>query len=469
MSLAAALRYAGDNRSRFVDELTHLVRFPSVSVDPKRAGDVAACARWLAGHLRSIGLGRARVVPTARHPIVLAEWGRAPGRPTLLVYGHYDVQPADPLSAWYSPPFTPTVRGEDLFARGASDDKGQLFCHVKAIESHLATAGRLPVNVVCLFEGEEEIGSPNLPGFLRAERGRLRPDVAVMSDSRMRGPGRPAITYAMRGALSMEIELRGGERDLHSGQFGGAVPGALEAACRLAASLHDAQGRVRVPGFYARVRELTPGERASMAREGPDDAEFLRDAGTDTPSGEPGYTLYERATARPALTVNGIAGGYAGPGGKAVIPACAEVKLNFRLVPDQDPVEVDRLVRGLLPGLVPPGVSHRVRTSIGARPAVTDVRHPVVRAAARACRHGFGVGPVLLRTGGTIPIVDTFQRELGIPTVLLGFALPDDGLHAPNEKLNLPTFARGVATCVAYLDELARLPAPRAAPEPAVR
>jgi acetylornithine deacetylase/succinyl-diaminopimelate desuccinylase-like protein len=462
-SVTAPIAHTRRHRARFLTELEHFLRFPSVSSQPRHADDVARCAAWLAGHLRAIGLPQATVVPTARHPLVLAR-RPAPDRPRLLLYGHYDVQPADPLAEWRSPPFVPTRRGENLYGRGASDDKGQLFAHVKAIEGYLRTAGSLPVDLTCLFDGEEEIGSPSLKPFLAAHRRELACDAAVISDTRMLGPDRPAITYAMRGGLGMELEVSRPGQDLHSGNFGGAVHNPLQALCAILARLHDRSGRIAIPGFYDRVRCPSAAERAYMRRVGPTDAEIRRDALMPRPAGptengadlwgEPGYSLYERTTIRPDLTVNGLSGGYQGPGGKAVIPARGSAKLSFRLVPDQDPAEVEGLVRDHLARIAPPTVGLCARTQMRARPAVVDRTHPAMRAAARAYRRGFGAAPVFLRSGGTIPIVNTLQELLGVPVVLMGFALPDDALHAPNEKLHLPTFYRAIETCAWFYAEL---------------
>lgn len=451
---ARPLTHARLHQDRALRELMEFVRFPSISAQPRHAEAVRRCAAWLADHLRRIGLERVQVVPTRGHPLVYAEWRRAPGRPTLLIYGHYDVQPADPLAEWRTPPFQPTVRGDDLYGRGSCDDKGQLFAHVKALEAYLRTRGALPINVICLFEGEEEIGSPNLVPFLLRNRRALAADAAVMSDTRILAPDRPAITDAMRGALGLELEIQGPRHDLHSGNFGGAVHNPLQALCEIIARLHDSERRVAIPGFYARVRRWSAAERADMARTGPTDAEILRDARAEKGWGESGHTLYERTTLRPALTVNGITGGYQGPGGKAVIPARAMAKLSFRLVPDQDPCEIDRLFRQHIAQITPPSVRSTVRTNMLARPVLVDRRHPAIRAAAVAYRKGFGAAPVFVRSGGTIPIVNTFQERLGIPTVLMGFALPDDRMHAPNEKFHLPNFAHGIATCIWFLAEM---------------
>lgn len=464
-----ARAFATASADRFLSELIRFVRFPSVSAQPRHAEDVKRCAAWLAQHLQGIGLENVAVVQTARHPIVYADWRHARGQPTVLIYGHHDVQPVDPLSEWRTPPFDPVVRGGNLFGRGASDDKGQLFAHVKALESCLRGARGLPVNVVCLFEGEEEIGSSNLPQFLARARDRLAADVAVISDTRMLGGDRPAITYGLRGALSLELEMHGPETDLHSGNFGGAIHNPLQALCEMLAALHGADRRVMIPGFYDRVRSVSASERNYMAAHGPSDSEILQDAQALAGWGEPGLTLYERIALRPALTINGLSGGYQGEGAKAVIPSWARAKLNFRLVPDQDPQEIERLFRAFIDQITPPTVRVTMHAEAAARPAVINPRHRAVRAAARAYRAGFGAPPVLLRSGGTIPVVSMFQQLLGIPTVLMGFALPDDSLHGPNEKFNLPVFRKAIRTSIAFLHEMARHETPpRTAPNRAM-
>jgi acetylornithine deacetylase/succinyl-diaminopimelate desuccinylase-like protein len=454
MSLLRALAYAQAHRPRFLAELKDFVRFPTVSAQPKHAGDIKKCAAWLAHHLRRTGLSDVKVIPTERHPLIYASWRRAGRRPTVLIYGHYDVQPADPLSEWRSPPFKPLVRGADLYGRGACDDKGQMFAHVKALESCLRTTGKLPVNLKCLFEGEEEIGSPSLIPFLERNKRALEADVAVMSDMPILGAHRPALTYAMRGGLSLELEVRGPQRDLHSGIFGGAIHNPLQALCEIVAGLHDSEGRVTIPAFYTSVRQWSEEERNYMARVGPDDRQILRDAGARRRWGERGYTLYERTTIRPALTVNGILGGYQGPGGKGVIPARALAKLSFRLAPDQNPQEVERLFRQHIARITPSTVSSSVRALSGAKPALVSRGHPAMRAAALAYRKGFGAAPVFLRSGGTIPVVNAFQKILGVQTVLMGFALPDDRMHAPNEKFHLPNFYNGIATSLWFLSAI---------------
>jgi acetylornithine deacetylase/succinyl-diaminopimelate desuccinylase-like protein len=452
-----ALGYAHAGRKKFVSELKEFLRFPSVSSQPERASDIGKCAGWLARHLQGIGLQRVRVIPTRGNPIVYASWLRAPGRPTLIIYGHYDVLPGEPLREWHTPPFTPTLKKDNLHARGAADDKGQLFCHVKALESYLNTGRALPVNVKCIFEGEEEIGSPHLASFIARNRRALRADAAVISDTRMLAPDRPAISYAQRGGLRAELEVKGPPHDLHSGSFGGAVHNPLQALCEMIARLHDAQGRVTIPGFYDDVRRWGEEERAFMARSGPSDEQILQDAKVERGWGEPGFSLYERTTIRPALTLNGIAGGHYGPGVKSIIPERAIAKLSFRLVPNQDPQQIAHLFRDYIERITPPTVTCSLRTFSPIKPALVDRNHPAVRAAAAAYKKGFGASPVFIRSGGSIPVVTTFQETLGCPAVLMGFGLPDDHIHGPNEKFHLPNFYNAIATSIWYLALAAKL------------
>jgi acetylornithine deacetylase/succinyl-diaminopimelate desuccinylase-like protein len=437
--------------------LKDLVRIPSISADPRHAGDVRRCADRLARVLRRIGLERVRVVATRRHPLLYGEWCHLPGRPTVLVYGHYDVQPVDPLGAWHSPPFEPTRSGDDLVGRGTSDDKGQLCAHLAAIEAWLRGAGRLPVNVRCLLDGEEEIGSPSLAGFLRRGRPSVAADMAVVSDTRMLGPGRPAVTIGLRGLLNLELQVHGPRGDLHAGAFGGAVHNPLQALSELLAGLHDRDGRVTVAGFYDRVRHWSDRQRRIMAAQAPGDAAVQRQAGVARGWGEGGWTLHERTTLRPAITINGLTGGYQGPGSKSVIPAAASAKLGIRLVPHQDPAELERLLRRHLARATPPAVRTSVRTGSRVPPFLIDPAHPAVEVASAACRRGFGDRPAFLLSGGTIPAAGMLGRMLGIPVVLLGLALPDDRSHAPNERFHLPNLWQGIETLVYCLLEAARL------------
>jgi acetylornithine deacetylase/succinyl-diaminopimelate desuccinylase-like protein len=458
---SGALQYARARRAKFVSELKEFLRFPSVSSQPARSGDVGKCASWLARHLKSIGLDQVRVIPTRGRPIVYASWLRAPSGPTLIIYGHYDVVPAEPLRQWHTPPFTPTLKGGNVHARGAADDKGQLFAHVKAIESYLKSGRALPVNVKCIFEGEEEIASPHLTSFIARNQRALRAEAAVISDTRMLAPDRPAISYAQRGGLRAELNIEGPPHDLHSGNFGGAVLNPLQALCEMIAGLHDAHGRVAIPGFYDDVRQWSEKERAFMARAGPADEEILHEAQVDHDWGERGFSLYERTTIRPALTLNGIAGGHRGPGAKSIIPARAVAKLSFRLVPDQDPQKIAQLFRDHIEHVTPSGVRSAVRTFSPIEPALVSRNHPAVRMAAFAYKEGFGALPVFIRSGGSIPVVNTFQKLLGIPAVLMGFGLPDDHIHGPNEKFHLANFHKAIATSIWYLAAASKLNRPQ--------
>ncbi|WP_375437968.1 dipeptidase [uncultured Hymenobacter sp.] len=439
-------------------ELQQLVGFPSISTEPQYAGAVRACAMWLADHLRGIGLDGVRVFETPRHPVVYAEKLVGPHKPTLLVYGHYDVQPVAPVAAWTVPPFGGLVRGNKLYGRGASDDKGQLFTHVKALQLLLAGGQPLPLNVKLLLEGEEEIGSPNLGAFVRQHRRLLRADWAVLSDTNLISVEQPSLTYGLRGSLAAELTVQGPQAELHSGIFGGAVLNPLQALSEMLAALHDADGRVAIPGFYDAVLPASVAERAYLHRHGPPDAQLLREAQVGQGWGEPGYSLYERTTLRPSLSITGLSGGYQGEGVKSVVPPQASAKLSFRLAPGQDPHEVERQLRAYVQRLTPPQVQATLRSQLHAPPYTVDPAHPVMQAAAQAYAEGFGRAPVLQRSGGTIPVVSLFEQHLGIPTVLMGFGLPNDRKHGPDEFLYLPNFWRGIRTSLTFLRRLGRFP-----------
>jgi acetylornithine deacetylase/succinyl-diaminopimelate desuccinylase-like protein len=453
---ARALAFAQEHRARFVSELAALVRIPSIGSDPARLADTRRCATWLAAHLRSIGLADARLLPTQGHPLVFGTSRSCPGRPVILIYGHYDVQPPGPLHAWHTRPFEAVIRAGWLHGRGASDDKGQLFAHLKAVESWLRTGG-LPVNVKILLEGEEEVGSPSLAEALRANKPALAADVAVASDSPMPAPDRPVVTYALRGSLDVSVEVTAASTDLHSGIFGGAVPDPIQILCRLLATLRDNAGRVTVPGFYQAVGAPLLAERRALSASGPSDAQLLIDAHAAGGWGESGYSLFERTVLRPALVVTGIQGGHTGPGDRTAIAGRARARLNVRLVPDQDPdVEAQRLAR-FISSRVPSCARASVRIGRRTRPYRIEAAHPAVRAAARACARAFGTVPALLPSGGTIAAAPLLWEHLGIPTVLIGFALPGDGKHGPNERFHLPTFRRAIATSILFLEEAARV------------
>jgi len=446
--------YQPNNRARWLRELGDLLSFPTISAQSQHRRDIEAAALWLKEHLTRLGLRHAQILPgpNGGHPSVYGDWLLAPGQPTLLFYGHYDVQPVDPLRDWRTPPFQATRVGQNLFARGASDDKGQFLIHLKAIESYLKTVGSLPINVKVWLEGEEEINSPNLPALLDREADRLRADAVLVSDTEMLGQGRPSIIYGLRGNLNFELEVSGPRHDLHSGRYGGAVLNPLQALCEMIAGLHDRTGRVTIPGFYDRVREVAHALRQELRCTGPTDADILTDLDLPQGWGEEGYSLFERMIIRPALTVNGISGGYVGPGNKSVIPRKAVARLSMRLVPDQNPEEIAHLLRRHFTTVKPPAVTTRLKITGGSPPVIISRRHPALFAASRALYHTWGVPPVFTRSGGTIPFVPYLAR-FGVPVILLGFGLPDDDIHAPNEKISLPNFFRGVETIIRFLQE----------------
>jgi acetylornithine deacetylase/succinyl-diaminopimelate desuccinylase-like protein len=451
---APALAFAQRERPRIVRELCELVRFPSVSSDPQRAPDVRRCAHWLAAQLERIGLHEVRVEPTARHPIVWARRRGPPGRPTVLIYGHYDVQPVEPLAAWRSPPFEPVVRDGALLGRGASDDKGQLFVHVKALEALLRTGAGPPVSVICAFEGSEEVGSPGFEDFVARHGDALRCDAVVISDTTMLGPRRPALIYGLRGSLSLEVTLVTGRQSVHSGTYGGAVLGAPQALAQLLARLYDAGGDPVVPNLDRGVRPVSRTERARLARAGPTDAQMASTAGAVLTRGPADFSAFERTTVRPALVVTSLQAGYQGPGFQATIRPRASARLNVRLVPDQRPAEVERALRAHLQRLAPPGTRCEVRAAGGEPPVLLPRDHPAMAAAARAYRAGFGASPALVRSGGTIGVVEILHRRLDVPVVLMGFALRDDRHHAPNERFRLASLFGGIATSIHFLCEL---------------
>jgi acetylornithine deacetylase/succinyl-diaminopimelate desuccinylase-like protein len=452
----AVTDYLRANQTRHLDELKEFLRIPSVSAKSEHRADTAAAAAWLAERMREAGLREVEVVPTGGHPVVLGEWRGAPeGAPTVLVYGHYDVQPPEPLEEWTSPPFEPEVRDGNLYARGSVDDKGQVYLHVKAVQAHLAQNGSLPVNVVFLVEGEEEVGSPNLVPFLHAHRERLACDAVLISDSTMFAPGLPSITTGLRGLAYMEVRVQGPSVDLHSGAYGGAVVNPANALAGILAALHDSAGRVTVPGFYDRVRALTDAERAAI-RELPFHDEQLREeVGAPALGGEDGFSALERIWARPTLDVNGLLSGYTGEGAKTVLPARAMAKVSMRLVPDQDYREVERLFADHVRALAPAGVTVEVEALHGGPPWHAAPEGPVFEAAARALERAWGRPPVFIREGGSIPITESFQAVLGAPVLLIGFGLPGENAHAPNEWMSVENFHRGSEAIALLYEELA--------------
>jgi acetylornithine deacetylase/succinyl-diaminopimelate desuccinylase-like protein len=445
-TMQPVLNYLRKNQPRFVDELCQYVRFPSVSAQPDHRSDLRACAEWLREHCRKIGL-EARLCPTKGNPVVVAHTPRGhtngTPRPHFLVYGHYDVQPPEPFELWKSPPFEPHIRGKSLFARGATDNKGQHLAHLKAVEAYLKTGFELPCDLTFVIEGEEEVGSENLAGFLKANQRELACDTVVISDTGMPGPNCPALTYALRGIAAFEITLYGPDRDLHSGIFGGTVDNPAMALAQLLAKLRDKNGRVAIPGFYDDVQPLSAYERRQLKRFPLKEKEYRKFLGVPTLFGERGFTPVEQRSARPTLEINGLTSGYQGQGSKTVIPAWARAKITCRLVPDQKPQKVAKLFRDYLRKLCPPTVRLELQEGHGANPYLVSPTGTKTQAALRALESAFGARPVLMREGGSIPIVNDFKKILHAETLLLGLALPDDNAHSPNEKFSLDCFAKG--------------------------
>ncbi|HNV01737.1 MAG TPA: dipeptidase [Vicinamibacterales bacterium] len=443
------------NRGRYVEELTQLLAIPSISALPEHRDDVRRCAAWVADELARIGLEHVEVVETEGHPIVRADWLHAEGAPTALFYGHYDVQPADPLGEWTTPPFEPDIRDGEIFARGASDDKGQVFAHLKAIEAHLSQTGRLPINMKVVLEGEEEVGSEHLAPYVRGHAGELAASVVIISDTEMFDRGVPSICYGLRGLAYMQIELRGTKGDLHSGSYGGAVANPANVLAHVIAQLKDKSGTIRIPGFYDDVRELREEERAEFKRLPFDEIALRKHLGAPRLAGERGYSVLERTWARPTLDVNGLLAGWTGEGSKTIIPAAAMAKISMRLVPDQHPDRIAERFEAYVRKITPRTVDLKITKLHGGMPWMTDFDNVYVQAAARALEQGFGKRPVLTREGGSIPIVADFQAALDAPVVLFGFGLPDDNLHAPNEKFNLDNFFNGVLASAFLYREIA--------------
>jgi acetylornithine deacetylase/succinyl-diaminopimelate desuccinylase-like protein len=454
------LDYLSRHQKRFVRELCDYVAFPSVSAQPRHRGDLNACARWLKDHCRRLGL-EAELNPTAGNPVVVARTPRsrqrAKAKPHYLVYGHYDVQPPEPFDLWKSPPFEPRIQGRSLFGRGSSDNKGQHFAHLKAVEAFLHTGTDLPCDLTFVIEGEEEVGSESLAGFLRQNRSRLKCDGVVVSDNALPRPETPALTYALRGILAVEIELTGPSRDLHSGIYGGAVDNPALVLCQMLARLRDQNGRVTIPGFYDEVRSLSRYERGHLAKGEPSDAALRKFFGVPGLFGEKGFNSLERRTARPTLEINGLTSGYQGEGSKTIIPAKAGAKLTFRLVPDQTPPVMRKRIVRHLKKICPPTVRLRVQAGHAGEPYLVSPKSPQARAALRALKRAFGHEPALKREGGSIPIVNDFKKQLGVDTLLLGLALPDDNAHSPNEKFDLDCFADGMRLSACLWEELGAL------------
>jgi acetylornithine deacetylase/succinyl-diaminopimelate desuccinylase-like protein len=444
------------NRERYLEELKAFLAIPSISALPQHADDVKRCANWCADEMRRIGMQNVKLVDTPGNPVVYGDWLGAAGAPTILFYGHYDVQPVDPLELWESPPFEATVRDGEIYARGSADDKGQVFMHFKAIEAHLKQNGVLPVNMKIILEGEEEVGSVNLDNFIRDHKSELGADVVVISDSPMFARGVPSICYGLRGLVYFQIDLRGSNTDLHSGSFGGAVVNPAFALAQILAQMKDRGGRVKIPGFYDDVVALQDEERQAWAALPYNEKQYKKDFGIPKVFGETGYTTLERTWARPTFEVNGLLSGFTGEGAKTVLPAVAMAKVSMRLVPNQTPDRIAELFEAHLRDIAPKTVELKITRMHGGKPWMTSYDNPFVQAAGRAIERGFGRKPVFTREGGSIPVVSTFQEELGLPSVLFGVGLPDENAHAPNEKLDVANFHGGVISAAFLYEEIAK-------------
>lgn len=452
--MSAIDSYIQQHRRRLLDELKDLIRIPSISTLPEHKSDVERAAQFVAESLRRAGLENVEIIPTAGHPLVYAHWLHAPGKPTVLCYGHYDVQPADPLDLWVTPPFEPAERNGNLYARGAVDDKGQMYTHIKAIEALRAVNGTLPLNVKFLIEGEEEVGGAAIAKYVAENPAKLAADVALVSDTAMYAEGVPTLCIGLRGLIYMEVQADGPARDLHSGLYGGAAPNAVYGLIELLAKAKDANGVIQIPGIYDDVEEPAAAELDSWKRLPFDESEFLaNEVGSSALTGEPRRSILERAWSRPTFEVHGIAGGFTGSGSKTVIPATATAKVSFRIVPRQDPDKVIAAFRDWVSKNSPKGIRAEVRVLNASPGLVVNPDHPAIRVAADAFGATFGKQTVFIRSGGSIPIVGDFASHLKIPTILMGFGLPDDGLHSPNEKYKIENYYLGIATIARFFEQ----------------
>lgn len=451
-----ALEYARQNQPRFLAELKDLLRIPSVSTLPQHKSDIERAADFLAAQMRVIGLEHVEVIKTAGHPLVYADWLHAPGKPTALCYGHYDVQPPDPLNEWTTPPFEPTERNQNLYARGAVDDKGQMFMHLKALESLMKSgAGKLPINVRLLLEGEEEVGGEAIAKYIKENPQKLKADFALVSDTEMYAPELPTLCVGLRGLVYTEVEARGAKVDLHSGMYGGAAPNPFVALAHIIAKLKDEDGRILVPGFYDRVTTPSRDELRSWKSLPFDEKDYLEhEVGGTELTGERGYSVAERTWARPTLDVHGMPGGFIGAGAKTVIPAKASAKISMRLVPNQNPEEIFKQFSNYVKSITPRGIQISIRQLSGADPMLIRTDNHYVQAAKDAMKEVFRKDTVFIRSGGSIPVVADFEKNLHIPSVMMGFGLPDDNLHAPNEKFHIPNFYRGIESIIRFFQLL---------------
>jgi len=450
--------FIDNQKDKFLSELIDFLSIPSISSEPAYKQDMDRCCGWLADNLKSIGFDDVRIVPTDGHSIILAKWnGAGKEAPTVLIYGHYDVQPVDPLGLWISPPFSPRIHNGKIWARGTADDKGQLFCHVKALESFFKSGSPIPCNIILLFEGEEECGSNNLDKFIIENAKDLQCDTVLVSDTEWFAPGLPSICYSLRGISYIEVTVTGPNRDLHSGSYGGGIDNPLNVLCQMVAQLKDSYGRITIPGFYDNVIPLSQEERQEFLRLPFNETEYCDDLGISSVNGEFGYTTLERVWARPTLDLNGIYGGYTGDGAKTILPTKATAKISMRLVPRQKSKDIGEKIAAYLKKIAPPTVKVDATVLHGGNPVLVPMDSPGVQAAKIAYKEAFNVDPVFMREGGSIPIVELFDEVLHSPTVLMGFGLPNDNVHSPNESYSLDNFFGGIKTSAVFLNEFSKM------------
>lgn len=450
------IQFIKNNHNLYVEELQALLRIPSISTLPENNEDMKYCATFVADKLKQAGMNRVEIFPTEGHPIVYGEWLGAPGKPTVLIYGHYDVQPVDPVELWNSPPFEPTIKGDKIFARGATDDKGQMYIHIKSVEAFFKVKGSLPLNVKFIIEGEEEIGSEHLGGFIEQNKDLLKCDAVLISDTSLYEAGVPTITYGLRGLSYMEIEVTGPNRDLHSGSFGGAVANPINVLAEIIAKLHDKNGRITIPSFYDDVLPLTKEEKKNFERLNFSDKNFAKDLGVKELAGEAKFSTLERLWVRPTLDCNGIIGGFTGKGAKTVIASQASAKISMRLVPNQDPKKIAKIFTKYIKSITPKSVKVKISDLHGAYPSLSPLTGKAVKAAAVSMEKAFGKKIVFMREGGSIPVVATFQRMLKAPSVLMGFGLNSENLHSPNEHFSLTHFQLGIQSSAYFFEEFSK-------------
>ncbi|OGU77700.1 MAG: peptidase M20 [Ignavibacteria bacterium RBG_16_34_14] len=449
------LGYIKNNKQNYIEELKEFLKIPSISTLTENKNDIARCAQFVSDNLKKIGLSRVEIIKTEGHPLVYGEWLGAPGKPTILIYGHYDVQPVDPVELWNSPPFEPTLKNGKIFARGATDDKGQVFMHFKSAEAYFKNEGSLPLNVKFIIEGEEEVGSESLNIFLKNNSDLLKCDAVLISDSSLYGPGIPTLTYGLRGIAYLEVEMIGPNRDLHSGSFGGAVANPINKMAQLISKLLDKDGKVTIPGFYDDVIKLTKKEKENFKTLKFSDKNFAKDLGVDELNGEKGFSTLERLWARPTFDCNGIIGGFTGKGAKTVIPSKVTAKISMRLVPDQDPNKIAKLFERHIKKIAPKSVKIKVTNLHGGYPSLTNIENPANIAASKAMAKAFGKKTVFMREGGSIPIVTEFSKKLKAPVVLMGLGLNTENLHSPNEHFDLNHFELGIISSAYFMKEFA--------------